>query len=349
MAIRATIGPVTTKIARRLDDAELQELVRGFSERSLSSETRATYERILREFLAFLRAADVSPLEAAPDHVRRYRDELLRERKRPATVALRLSVVRSFYRYLKAGRLVKRNPALAELVPTPEVDNEGAGCVLAPRDVRNLLAGPDRTTASGARDYALLLLLARTSLRAAEAAKLRTSSLRRNKGMWVVVVKVKGGRERQLPLPDDVKAAIDEYLALDAKRRARIRGSKTAGEMLQAWTGAHGGRDAPMFQSMARFLDGEAALTVRSVRRIVERWAEYGRVGRPRSGDPTKLTLSPHDLRRTAITRAYDLGMSDRQVQAMSGHRDPRSTQRYDRHRFNLENNAIRSLHYEEE
>ena len=58
--------------------------------------------------------------------------------------------------------------------------------------------------------------------------------------------------------------------------------------------------------------------------------------------------LSPHDLRRTAITRAYDLGISDRQVQAMSGHRDPRSTQRYDRHRFNLEHNAIRSLHYDE-
>ena len=31
------------------------------------------------------------------------------------------------------------------------------------------------------------------------------------------------------------------------------------------------------------------------------------------------------------------------------GRRVPRSTQRYDRHRFNLENNAIRSLHYEEE
>src|SRR6185436_15814117 len=102
-------------------------------------------ERVLRHYLAFLRAAGVAPLEATPDHVRRYRDELLREGKRPATVSLRLSVVRSFYRYLKAARLVKRNPALAELVPAPEVDNEGAGCVLAPKDVKNLLAGPDRT------------------------------------------------------------------------------------------------------------------------------------------------------------------------------------------------------------
>lgn len=339
---------MSTKIVRKLESSEIHELVEGFSERSLSNETRATYARVAREYLAFLRAGGVDPREATPDHVRRYRDELVRDGKRPATVALRLSVVRSFYRYLKAARLVKRNPALAELVPAPEVENEGAGCVLAPKDVKNLLAGPNRRTASGARDYALLLLLARTSLRAAEAAGIRTGSIRRNKGMWVVGVKVKGGRERVIPLPEDVKEAIDHYLKLDASRRAGVRGSKTAGQMLEAWAGKDDGRDAPLFQSMARFLNHEAALTVRSVRRIVERWAEYGRVGRPRAGARKSLTLSPHDLRRTAITRAYDLGMSDRQVQAMSGHRDPRSTQRYDRHRFNLEHNAIRFLHYGE-
>jgi integrase len=152
-----------------------------------------------------------------------------------------------------------------------------------------------------------------------------------------------------IPLPDDVKEAIDHYLELDAERRAGIRRRETASEMLRAREGKRDARDTPVFQSMARFLAGEQALTVRSVRRIVARWAECGRVGRPRPDDATRLTLSPHDLRRTAITRAYDLGMTDRQVQAMSGHRDPRSTQRYDRHRYNLEHSAIRSLHYEDE
>ena len=340
---------MTTKLARRLGRADIQQLVEGFAERSLSKETRTTYERVLREFLAYLAGAGVTPLEVGPDHVRRYRDGLVKEGKRPATVAQRLSIVRTFYRYLKAAGLVKRNPALSELVPAPAVPDEGAGCVLGPKDVRDLLAGPDRNTAVGARDYAILLLLARTSLRAAEVASVRTSSIRRNKGLWTIAVVVKGARQRELPLPDDVKEAIDHYLALDAKRRASIRGKANAGEMFQAWEGKDDGRDAPVFQSLARFLDGEAALTVRSVRRIVERWAEYGRVGRARREDPKKLTLSPHDLRRTAITRAYDLGMTDRQVQAMSGHRDPRSTQRYDRNRFNLEHNAIRGLHYEEE
>jgi integrase/recombinase XerD len=340
---------MTTKLARRLERADIQQLVEGFAERSLSKETRTTYERVLREFLSYLAGAGVDPLEATPDHVRRYRDGLVKEGKRPATVTQRLSIVRTFYRYLKAAGLVTCNPALSELVPAPAVPDEGAGCVLGAKDVRHLLAGPDRNTATGARDFAILLLLARTSLRAAEAAALRTSSIRRNKDLWTVTVTVKGGRQRELPLPDDVKEAIDRYLALDGKRRAAIRGYKTAGEMLQSWQGKDVDRDAPLFQSMARFLDSEEALTVRSVRRIVERWAEFGRVGRPRTGDPKKLTLSPHDLRRTAITRAYDLGMNDRQVQAMSGHRDPRSTQRYDRHRFNLEHNAIRALHYDEE
>src|SRR5262245_53786636 len=59
--------------------------------------------------------------------------------------------------------------------------------------------------------------------------------------------------------------------------------------------------------------------------------------------------VSPHDLRRTAITRALDQGLSYRQVQMMSGHRDPKTVMRYDYHRENMELNAINFLQYEDE
>ena len=62
----------------------------------------------------------------------------------------------------------------------------------------------------------------------------------------------------------------------------------------------------------------------------VRRWASYGGVGK----------LSPHDLRRTTITRALDLGLSYRQAQMMSGHKDPKTVMRYDHGRENLEQNA---------
>lgn len=284
--------------------------------------TRATYARVVREFFSSL---DVDPLAATSDDVRRWRDRLVKSGARPATIALKLSVVRSLYDYLRAAGFVHLNPASSKLVPPPEVSKDGAGRVLSVREVHHLLAGPDRATSTGARDYALMLLLARTGLRAAEACSLRKSSFKKRTERWVLTVKVKGGRERTIPLPDEVYGAIDEYLGLDKKRRSRVRPPRPGEE-----------HDPFVFQPHTSFFGEESALTVRSAERIVARWSSYAGIGH----------LSPHDLRRTAITRAFDLGLSHRQVQAMSGHRDPRTVMRYDHNRFDLDQNAINFLHY---
>jgi len=301
---------------------DVQRLAQSFCEKSLSEATRTTYKRVVRQFFANV---DRHPLEVTPDDVRRWRDRLLRDGASHATVALKLSVVRSLYDYLRAAGMLRLNPASSKLVPPPDVEKDGAGRALSVREVHHLLAGPDRASPSGARDYALMLLLARTGLRAAEACSLRVSSIRRNKERWVLTAMVKGGRERTIPLPDDVKASIDAYLALDSARRTRLRPTLSTEKV-----------DAYIFQPHTGSFAENRPLTVRSAERIIARWADYGRVG----------SVSPHDLRRTAITRAFDLGLSHRQVQAMSGHRDPRTVMRYDHNRFDLEQNAINFLHY---
>jgi integrase len=75
------------------------------------------------------------------------------------------------------------------------------------------------------------------------------------------------------------------------------------------------------------------------VQKIVARWADYSRVG----------DLSPHDLRRTAITKALDSGLTYRQVQMMSKHKDPKTVMRYDHGRENLDQSAVNFLRYEDE
>jgi len=67
--------------------------------------------------------------------------------------------------------------------------------------------------------------------------------------------------------------------------------------------------------------------------------AEYARLG----------DLSPHDLRRTAITKALAGGLTCRQVQMMSKHRDPKTVMRYDHGRENMEQNAVNFISYEDE
>ena len=50
--------------------------------------------------------------------------------------------------------------------------------------------------------------------------------------------------------------------------------------------------------------------------------------------------LSPHCLRHSAITFALDAGATVRDVQDYAGHKDPRTTRRYDHTRDSLDRNA---------
>ena len=296
----------------------------AFCERSVSEETRRAYRRVVREFFRF--TAPLHPEEITPQIVQRWRDHLITQKKSASTVAFKLSIVRSLFDYLHVGGYVSRNPALSKLVPPPAVPEDLRGRALTAKEVRYVLSGPDREKAGGARDYALLLLMLRTSIRVSEACNLRLSQVRWSHGRWIAKFKVKGGRERTQPIPSEVKKAIDEYLKLDRTRRS-----------LQHSDGA----EQFIFQPHTNYrtLEFNKPLSATMAWQIVRKWGQFSGVGK----------LSPHDLRRTAITRALDQGLSYRQVQMMSGHKDPKTVMRYDHGRENMELNAINFLSYDEE
>src|SRR5215211_1297235 len=281
-----------------------------FVNKSVSEETRRAYRRAVADFFQFV--GGKHPTEVVPNDVLLWRDHLRARRKRPATVSFNLSVVRSFFEYLKAGGVVPLNPASTKLVPPPELPTEPAGRALSAKEVRHLLSGPDREKSEGARDYALMLVMLRLSLRVAEACSLRASSVKWSHGRW--------------PLPKDVKEAIDSYIKLDARRRATLHSD---------------GAEAYLFQphSNYRTLEFDKGLSPRMVQKIVRKWGNFTGVG----------DLSPHDLRRTAITRALDAGLTYRQVQMMSKHKDPKTVMRYDHGRENLDQNAVNFLDYDAE
>ena len=306
--------------ARRFDPRSAAPFVN----KSVSEQTRRAYGRALREF--FQSVSMKHPSEVAPHDVLLWRDKLRSQKKSAATVAFKLSVVRSFFEYMKAAGAVHVNPASTKLVSPPELPSEPAGRALTAKEVRYLLSGPDREKPEGARDYALMLVMLRLSLRVSEVCSLRASSVRWSHGRSTLRCKVKGGREEVWPLPKDVKEAVDHYLRLDRKRREIVHSD---------------GQDAYLFQPHTNYrtLDFDKPLSTRMVQKIVKRWADYSRLG----------DLSPHDLRRTAITRALESGLSYRQVQMMSKHRDPKTVMRYDHGRENLDQSAVNFLAYEEE
>ena len=100
--------------------------------------------------------------------------------------------------------------SLAESVPRaiPWRDS-GRSRALEPGQVSRLLAGCDRRTAAGRRDFAILTILARLGLRASEVASLQLADIDWRAGE--ITVCGKGGRKDRLPLPADVGEAIAWY------------------------------------------------------------------------------------------------------------------------------------------
>ncbi len=298
-------------------------LVAPFYERSVSDETRRAYRRVGTEFFKFFDGKH--PIEITVSDVQRWRDHLTANKKSPATVSFKLSVVRSMFDYLKIAGVIGSNPALTKLVPPPALNESLSGRALTIKEVGYLLSGPDRRQTVGARDYALLLLMLHTSLRVSEISALKHSSIKWSHGRWTLKFKVKGGRERTIPLPQDVKTAVDEYLQLDKSRRQTLKSNNLESHIFQPITNY-------------RTLVFDKPISRMMIFNIVRRWGEYSAVGK----------LSPHDLRRTAITRALDQGLSYRQVQMMTGHKDPKTVMKYDHGRENLEQNAVNFLSYSE-
>jgi site-specific recombinase XerD len=80
-------------------------------------------------------------------------------------------------------------------------------------------------------------------------------------------------------------------------------------------------------------------LSRRHVERIVLRWSYYTGMGR----------VTPHDLRRTVVTQLLSDGYSYRDVQMVTKHKNPKTVQKYDKARENLERNPVHFFSYNED
>jgi integrase len=99
---------------------------------------------------------------------------------------------------------------LAAAVPAVAARPVEPSRTLSAGELGRLLAGCDRRTATGLRDYTILKVLVRLGLRAGEVAALTLDDVNWRTGELGVVAK--GGRRDRLPLPVDVGQALADYL-----------------------------------------------------------------------------------------------------------------------------------------
>jgi site-specific recombinase XerD len=133
-------------------------------------------------------------------HAREYRSE---------GVHRLLTGLRSFLRFLHHRGEIPS--PLADQVPkAPRWRRSQPPKWLSVDEVKRVLDSCDRSSATGQRDYAMLLLLARLGLRGGEIVSLELEDIRWEAGEFTVCGK--GQQRKRFPLPDDVGEALAAYV-----------------------------------------------------------------------------------------------------------------------------------------
>ena len=175
------------------------------------------------------------------------------------------------------------------------------------------------------RDYAMLAMLFGCGFRRSELVGLELGEIQIRQGHWAVVDLIgKGGHIRTVPIPEWVKAALDQ------------------------WTKAAGVTEGRIFRAMAR--TGKVwgkGISQNVVRYVVK--ASCQRVGLEH--------IAPHDLRRTCAKLCHDSGGELEQIQFLLGHVSVQTTERYlgckqnlgspVNDRFKLKTDSVRQINLE--
>jgi integrase/recombinase XerD len=244
-------------------------------QRDASPHTIASYRDSFKLLLAFLHEQTGTPpaklqledldavrVSAFLSHLENERGNSVRTRN------ARLTAIHSFFQYA-SFKTPECAEQIARVLSIPEKRYESTLIsYLTKPEIDALLAAPDRTTPTGRRDHALLLLAVQTGLRASELASLRCRDLNLSSGAWVRC-QGKGRKERCTPL---------------------TRGTV---KVLRVWVRElRSGPDGPLFPSRTG-----GHLTRAGIWRLV---AKHTSAARAKCPSLATKNITPHTLRHTA-------------------------------------------------
>ncbi len=264
-------------------------------ERNVSPYTVRNYKNDLLNFFQFLKTKEIGSLRDVDKPVLRdYLSHLIEQGLVKASIARKLSAIRSFYRYLLREGMVPTSPVAT--TSSPKLDRR-LPSFLTIEQVVKLLEAPDLATPQGLRDRALLELLYASGLRVSELVSLNLEQV--NLDTNEIRVRGKGDKERVVLIGKPAAEALSTYLS---QGRPKLFGAKIR-------------------MTNALFINryGER-LIERGVQKILEKYTNIAGIDK---------RVHPHLLRHTFATHLLDGGADLRVVQELLGHADLSSTQIY--------------------
>lgn len=252
-------------------------------------------------FLAWLGAQGVELCAARPSDLAAYQSALYAARKpdgKPyasGSQANRLKGVKSFYRFLFRRGYVLLDPAAS--LEMPRLDQRLPRVILTTDEVVRILEAPERTTALGLRDRAVLEVLYATGIRASELAQLAVEDVDTQERLLRVVLG-KGRKDRNVPLTRKAAQAALRYLL---SARAKLVHERTTRLFLTS-------QGHPL--NRAR------------VNELVRHWTKQAHV---------KKHVTCHTFRHTLATHLLKGRADIRHIQMLLGHSSLATTERYTR------------------
>ncbi|HEY8172491.1 MAG TPA: site-specific tyrosine recombinase XerD [Dehalococcoidia bacterium] len=222
-----------------------------------------------------------------------------------ATVARKVAAIKSFFQYMQAEGVIRRNPA--ESLESPRV-GRSLPKPLSVTEVDELLEQPlKRQTPEAKRDRAMLELLYATGLRVTELVSLNVDDINMS-GPYVRCMG-KGAKERTIPIHEQAAAAVSGYL--NDGRALLVKARK----------------ESALFVNRR----GER-LTRQGFWLILKQYAKEANIA---------TTVTPHTLRHSFATHMLRGGMNLRHVQELLGHANISTTQVYTQ----VANEHVRSVY----
>jgi tyrosine recombinase XerC len=275
-------------------EAALMRFRRELETRGMSPNTLRAYGTDLEELAAWATARRKEPTSLVYRDLRSYAAALSQRGLARASVARKLTAIRSFHEHLVRAGKATQNPG--ELLPTPKAESK-LPRVLGPDEVAGLLERIPATTPLELRDRAIFELTYSCGLRAEEVVTLDVDSI--DFEGEALRVLGKGQKTRIAPIGEPAQQAVRRYLER-GRPALEPKASETA-----LFVSRRGRR-----------------LSTSDVRRRLDKWVvETATAGR----------ISPHTLRHSFATHLLEGGADLRSIQELLGHANISTTQIYTR------------------
>lgn len=288
---------------------EYLEVVKNTSEHTLRN-----YAIDLNDFKAFLeREEPVALTEITRKTLRGFLSHLSAQAKAKATIARRISSLRSFFKFTFLQKMITHNPI--EELESPKLDKKIPTPLLYDHVIR-LFDEPDLSTLLGFRDRAIMELFYSSGLRIQELASLDRKDF--DPKTFLIKLKGKGKKERIVPITKNAADWIGKYLE-HPERYSMMNGHLAEVDNEAIFLNKLGSR-----------------LTTRSIDRNFEKYLTA-------SGLAGKIT--PHTIRHTIATHWLENGMDLKTIQTILGHTSLTTTTIYTQVSTTLKKTAYDKAH----